>query len=454
VLRRRTLTEHRAAALPEGIRRQLQRLGVRRGSDLEGRPSRPAPPAPATVPEGILIETGAGTCFLVEEAYPLGHCHGHFPLGALLEEPLEPWAALAAGPLSSPLALSLPSPLLAEGRGGREGGRRGLLPHPAALTFLDIETTGLSDGAGTYAFLVGLGQFSGDSFRLSQFFLRSPLEERALLLAVAEALRRGQGVVTFNGRGFDLPVLVTRYTLARLPLPWAGQVYLDLLLPARRLWRPRLVQCSLSSLEQNLLGVERSFLDVPGWRIPSVYRDYLRGADASVLQPIFYHNAQDVLSMVTLATRLARFLGDPWGEGGARHGLEFCALGRFYEQGGQLPEAIAAYRAALLLALPVPAREQTWERLAALLKRQQAWEEAVAVWQALVDRPGDHPLYAYVELAKYYEHRCRDLDRAEALVRRAVAEYGADLADLTRRLERLQQKKMRRGTTVFKGDAE
>ncbi len=380
----------------------------------------------------------------MEESYPLTHRHGHLPLGALLESPPAVWASLAAG--FSSVAGRAP------GRGGVADGGPGA--DPAALTFLDIETTGLSYGAGTYAFLVGLGQFSGDTFHLYQFFLRSPAEERALLLAVAEAVQRRQGVVTFNGRGFDLPILATRYTLARLPQPWSGQVHLDLLLPARRLWRQRLAQCSLSSLEQNVLGVERSFLDIPGWRIPSVYHDYLRGAEAGVLQPVFYHNAHDVLSMVTLATRLARFLHDPWGEGGARHGLEFCALGRLYEQAGQWSQATAAYRAALLLALPAPAREQAWERLAGLLKRQQAWEEAVALWQALVDRPGEHPLYAYVELAKYYEHRCRDPERAEALVRRAVAEHGADLADLARRLERLRRKKARREKTVSKGDAQ
>ena len=393
---------------------------MRRGRDLMASPRRETAPVPAVPLEGRLIETAVGTCFLVEYRYPLSYRHGYATLGAFLEEPVAPWAALAMRREPPPL-------------------------DPAGLVFLDIETTGLSDGAGIYAFLIGLGRFEGDAFHLYQFFMRSPVEERALLLAVADVLKEGQGLVTFNGRGFDLPVLHTRYTMARVPLPWKGQAHLDLLHPARRAWRARLASCSLSSLEEHLLGVERSLLDIPGWRIPSVYRDYVCGVDASVLEPIFYHNVQDILSMVTLATRLARLLRDPWGEGGARHGLEFCALGRLYEQQGEVEQAIAAYRAALLLAMPAQARERTWKQLALLLKRRGDWEGAVEIWDALVQRPGRHPLYAFVELAKYYEHRRRDLCRAEELTRRAIAEHGEEAAgeDLAHRLERLRRKSRR-----------
>ncbi len=404
-------------ALPERIRRQLERLGLRRGRELE---FRPAPPAAEIFPclEGRLVDTGAGHCFIVEEAYPLTHTHGRFPLGAFLQEPVERWGALSS---------AVPLPPLS----------------PTDLTFLDIETTGLSDGAGTYAFLVGLGRFEGDAFHLQQVFLRSPAEERAFLETLAELLRPGKGLVTFNGRGFDLPILGNRYTLARMGPPWVGQAHLDLLLPARRLWRDRLLHCRLTHLEEHLLGVERTFLDIPSWRIPSLYHDYLCGAPAEILRPVFYHNAQDVLSLVALAVYLARFLDNPWGEGGARHGLEFYALGRLYESQGDFPAAIAAYRSALLLALPAQERERAWERFSLLLKRGGRWVEAVEVWQALLSRPGKPPLYACVELAKYYEHRSKDLARAEAVVERAIAEYGEHPGreDLARRLKRLRQKR-------------
>ncbi len=391
---------------------------MRRGRDLPASSLRQPLPEPTASLAGQRIETGAGVCFLVEERYPLSYRHGHFSLGSLLREPLEHWAVLAT------TCSTIPS-------------------SSAKWVFLDTETTGLADGAGTYAFLVGLGCFEGDSFHLAQFFLPSPMEERALLQAVAEFLQDAEGLITFNGRSFDLPLLQGRYTMARLPLPWQDQVHLDLLLPARRLWRDHLASCSLSSLEAHLLGVERSSLDLPGWRIPSVYYDYLRGADSSLLEAVFYHNAQDILSLVTLATRLARFLRDPWGDGGARHGLEFFALGRLYEQREQPQDAIAAYRAALLLAMPVQVREQAWQRLSLLLKRQGAWEEALEIWESLLSRPEDHPLYAYVELAKYHEHRSKDLARAEYLVQQAIGEHGEspDGEDLRHRLCRVQRKR-------------
>ncbi|MGB9722940.1 MAG: ribonuclease H-like domain-containing protein [Chloroflexia bacterium] len=405
-------------ALPEEIRRHLESLGLRRGRDLEFRPASQEVQEPSPSLEGRLVDTGSGRCFVVEESYPRTHVHGRFPLAAFLEEPVERWGALASSDPLPPLS-------------------------PTGLTFLDIETTGLSDGAGTYAFLVGLGRFEGDVFRLQQVFLRSPAEERAFLETVAERIRPGAGLVTFNGRGFDLPILGNRYLLARMGVPWTGQAHLDLLLPARRLWRDRLVRCRLVHLEEHLLGIQRTLLDIPSWRIPSVYHDYLRGAPAEVLRPVFYHNAQDVLSLVALAVHLARFLRDPWGEGGARHGLEFYALGRMYERQGNFPAAIAAYRSALLLALPLRERERAWERLSLLLKREGRWAEALEVWQALLERPGKPPLYACVELAKYYEHRSGDLARAEAVVERAIAEYGERPGDedLARRRQRLRRKR-------------
>lgn len=422
------MAEEARPALPEQVRQELQRLGLRRGCDLPFPPARERQPAPVPTLEGRRLDTGEGTCFVVEEDYPLDYRHGHLPLGTLLEEPQERWAGLV----------------------GLEEAALGTL---SALAFLDIETTGLAESVGTYAFLVGLGRFEGPAFRLYQVFMNSPLEERALLVAVADLLRDAAGLVTYNGRGFDLPVLASRYRVARLPLPWEGKAHLDLLLPVRRFLRARLGRCSLANLEQTVLGVERSFLDMPGWRIPSVYRGYVRGADPEVLRPVFYHNAQDVLSLVTLTARLGRYLRDPWGEGGARHGLEFCALARFYEQRGDLQAAIAACRAALLLAMPAPLRDEVWQRLSFLLKRAHAWAEAVEIWETLVERPGRGPLYAYVELAKYHEHRSGDLQRAEALVERAMAEWGEGPAgqELAQRLERLRQKRAGGGRTKGRG---
>ena len=149
---------------------------------------------------------------------------------------------------------------------------------------MDVETTGLVGGTGTYVFLVGLGTFEDSAFHLRQFFLAGLGGERAMLAAVAEVLAGCRALVSFNGRWFDLPLLETRLTLSRLPALHQGLPHLDLLYPARRLYRRRLPSCRLVSLEEALLGLERED-DIPGCAIPALYFDYVRRGEAGPCEP-------------------------------------------------------------------------------------------------------------------------------------------------------------------------
>jgi hypothetical protein len=85
--------------------------------------------------------------------------------------------------------------------------------------FLDLETTGLAGGAGSYAFLVGCGWFDGGTFRLRQLFLSDFAAERALLESFAELADGADCVVTYNGKSFDLPLIGSRCSAWRRPLP-------------------------------------------------------------------------------------------------------------------------------------------------------------------------------------------------------------------------------------------
>ena len=72
-----------------------------------------------------------------------------------------------------------------------------------------------------------------------QFFLRSPAEEPATLLYLSEWLDQFEAIVSFNGRGFDLPILQTRFILHRLRPRILSAPHLDLLTPGpARLARP------------------------------------------------------------------------------------------------------------------------------------------------------------------------------------------------------------------------
>ena len=299
--------------LAPNLRERLRRLGVVRGARaLPPSPRRPV--AVESVLPGSFHETPAGRCWLARTEYPAGYAHGRLPLESFL---------------------SLPSHILAF-----IGGDPSLATVPLSQAlFLDTETTGLSGGTGTMAFLVGLGFFEEDRFVVLQAFLRDPGDEPAMIGFLAEFLPRFRWLVTFNGRGFDVPILQNRFVLARRPFPLDGVPHLDLLPPSRRLWWERLVSCSLTALERDVLGVVRDQADIPSGVIPLVYRDYLRTGDAREIPRILYHNRMDILSMPVLAAYLGRVLVNPEGETGLS-GEELGALARWYGQAGWDAESL------------------------------------------------------------------------------------------------------------------
>ncbi len=418
------------------LRDRLQRLRLGRDAGL-ARPVSPVAPGKESggrrgpgieeVIPGRFHPTEHGDIFVAETRYPLRHVHGGLPLADFLAQPPDLAARLARDSALANVDLS-------------------------RTAFLDTETSGLGT-AGYFAFLVGIGVFEGDAFHLRQYFMRHPGEEPALLAAVAEDLAQSQALVTFNGRVFDVPLLESRYILARRRPPGLSmRPHLDLLPPARRLWRDRLDSCALTALEAHVLRVQRDAADVPGWQIPYLYFDYLRSGDARPMRRVIYHNSQDILSMVALAARLCRHLGNPWGEKIDRRDL--LSLARWYEDLGLMAEAERAYRTLLAadgrsgLPLPLPLRAAALKGLALLLKRQQRRLEALPLWEELTVL-ARHEALAYIELAKTYEWHVRDLACAVAWTRRGLAlvqgwppgpERQAALADLEHRLARLERK--------------
>ncbi len=432
--------------MPEDLRQRLRELGVVRGMhELATLPPRRRVAIEDLVP-GSFHTTSRGQCFVVEATYPPDHLHGNLPLSAFLDLPAETVAQVAQDDALAGMGL-----------------RR--------ACFLDTETTGLSGGTGTMAFVVGLGYFDDTGFRLCQYFLRDPGDEPAMVEALAEHLPEFKALVSFNGRAFDVPILENRFILARIPPPTAGVPHLDLLHPARRLWRYRLHSCALSDLEPEVLGVLREQDDVPGGVIPHLYRDYLRTGDAREMKRVLYHNAVDVLSLVTLATRLCRAFANPWadpeGESHERdegneglNGAEFYGLGRWYEAKGRLAEAERAYRAALRQSsgqalgadLAPDLHAKALRDLGYLLKRADRRDEAFAFWQQLALEAAldtaDHVL-AHVELAKYFEWHVENLAPAAGWTRAALARVenwptgerrAVTMAGLRHRLARLERK--------------
>jgi uncharacterized protein YprB with RNaseH-like and TPR domain len=314
------------------------------------------------------------------------------------------------------------------------------------FTFLDTETSGLSGGTGTYAFLVGVGRFSGGQFVLKQFFMRDPAEEPALLEGLANFLAPCQALVTFNGKAFDAPLLTTRYRLHQIPNPYKGYAHLDLLPLARRLWRDRLESRALKYLEEHVLGLKRSSEEVPGYEIPWLYFDYLRTGDARPLAGVFYHNAMDVVAMAALLAHMNEMMQNPF-DGPVHHGLDFIALGKLFEDLGHWDEAARLFERGLESGVNEADFGVAVKRLSILQKKRGDLGEAVRLWEAAAARG---QLYAFIELAKHYEHRERDLKSALKWTRAALKQTDkSDLpvyarkfwaSEIEHRLERLKRK--------------
>ena len=361
---------------------------------------------------GAVEEAGPGSLLVVRRRFPRRHLHGSQPLATARDMPADGMGLLAR--------TAAPAP----------DSRR--------LLYLDTETTGLAGGTGTYAFLVGAGFFSGDEFEVRQYFMRDLDEEPALLAALETLFQRFDGFVTYNGTGFDLPLLETRFVLARRR--WPGErFHLDLLPLARRLWGGRLGDCRLGTVERHVLGFARVD-DVPGAVIPSVYFEYLRRKRPGELPRVFDHNRHDVLSLAALCGWAAAAVNrapEADLEAGALAGL-----GRLWE--ARDPERGAAcYRMALARGLRSPGRERLLLRLAWREKRCARWDEARWLLEAATHVPEGFDHRPWEEIAKIHEHRRLDFPTAHAVVLEALVRahaHGASdrvLGSLSHRLARL-----------------
>jgi len=178
-----------------------------------------------------------------------------------------------------------------------------VIEHQHCLYF-DTETTGLSGGTGTRAFMIGAADWLGGQLRVRQLYLTTMGGEEAMLKEFASWLNPETVLVSYNGRSYDSPLLKTRYRLARLPDPIMGLRHLDLLFPTRRVYRGRFENCKLSTIEQKVLGVVRED-DLPGSEAPRAWRDYLRGESARDFRRVIEHNSQDMKSLSGLLVHLA-----------------------------------------------------------------------------------------------------------------------------------------------------
>lgn len=345
-------------------------------------------PAKREPPEERPVSGRVSQQFLVmENSYHLSARYGQIPLSVGLDIPGRILSVLARNEEFESLSLS-------------------------GAVFIDLETTGLSGGTGTVPFLIGLGFFENDSLKIVQYFLNDLAAEALMLADLKQFLEEKNftSVVSYNGKGFDLPLLETRFTLNRLPLRLSSLPHLDFIYSARHLWKHRYESCRLYELALNHLGADRAE-DIPSEEIPWRYFQYLRTRDFSLIEPIFYHNQEDLMSLygvvVAGALLVSRTLEE---EEVDIEATELLGVGKILERAGQVERSVTFYEKALSKQLPEPVSVRVRKNLAQYFKRHKQWEKSLGLWQQLLENSED--LECFRELAIYFEHRLKNPEEA------------------------------------------
>jgi uncharacterized protein len=424
------------ADMQDTLRALLNRHGLMTGADLQQRAGQEAAERASGAFEvdkvlpGEVVSDGDAGFFLVRRRFALEDCHGGLSFGAALRA------------LPEHIAVSACDEELR-------------VFDPRTAVFIDTETTGLSGGTGTVAFLVGVGYFDGDGFVLDQCFMRDYDDEEPMLRHLDGLFRERDAVVSYNGKSFDQPLLRTRFITNRIPFRLDAAMHFDLVHAARRFWKRRLGDCSLGNVERRILGVERRG-DVPSHEIPQIWLNYLRTRDARRLEAVFLHHQTDILSLVALVAALNERLGVPEGQG-FEHAEDRLSLLRIHFRSKRYDEATALARRLLEDEADAPARRECYEMLGMTLKRLNDWDGMEQCWGAMIGEfPNAH--LARLELAKHHEHRSRNLVEAERLCAEAIAcfetrgalgrlsieEMGA-IAEFRTRLARIRKKMARWG---------
>ena len=364
------------------------------------------------LPPGQMESTRLGSHYVIRAAYPHDYFHGKVRL-----------SRLSSGDLQCLMTFM------------RE---KGHVPERDRIIFLDTETTGIQGGTGMCPFLVGAGYFAADDFQVVQFFIRDFDEEPSMLLSLRQLLEQFDLVITYNGAAFDIPLLETRFALARIDSAFENMSHFDLLFTTRRLWRHGHGSCRLTALEREMISFFRG-PDIPGAMIPRVYFDYLRLRTSPALQSVFKHNVHDVVSLAALTVHACdRVTMEPAELDDPR---DLYSLSRVMENSADWRRSIRLYEMAIAGGLPEPTRRKALENLSVIYRRAGQHERSRDICAELMRDPV-FSITAYEGAAIYYERSARDFEAALRVLDDGLAR--ADTPRCKKRLkarwERLQQK--------------
>ncbi|MBD3404313.1 hypothetical protein GF420_15595 [candidate division GN15 bacterium] len=361
---------------------------------------------------GELIDRDSGAYCLVRTLYPWGE-----PFGSVVLERPDNNAVISRSAFSSHDC-------------------DGCAPVPSLLCF-DTETTGLG-GSGAVAFLIGFGSLTDNGFEVRQYVLPDYSDETAMLEDVLAECTDDRTLVSYNGAAFDVPVVRDRMIINRVSRHFEPAGHIDLLHPTRRLFRRRLRDCTLTNIERELFAFYRDD-DIPGYLIPSVYFEWLGEESLEAMEQVLEHNRLDILTLYFLSLHINTVFAS---EGASLDRADdIHSLSRVFGRRRQHEQVIRLYRSITETSEKLAGDALLYHSL--MLKRSGQMEEAVELWESLLETDSREAYTAAIELAKYCEHRLKDCPRALAYTRRAVElrpDSDAQWALLERRLLRLKTK--------------
>jgi hypothetical protein len=311
-------------------------------------------------------------------------------------------------------------------------------PDPGNVAYVDTETTGLAGGAGTYVFTAAVARPIDCGLRVAQVFLPEPGREPAFLSALRDELLPADGVATFNGGAFDLPILRTRWVMARMADEFTTQPHVDLLTLVRSLYRHRLENCTLRFVEQRVLGYERDD-PLPSALVPEAYFDFLRFGSREYLEAALEHNRLDVISLVHLHSRLLKRLQ---GADVDMDAEDWLALGKHRFRRGARADGWRALRNATAIA-----GGEASATAGLILSRRLVRRGSIGAADSLLrwlETKASEDVRVSVALARLLEWRRRDPASALGVVEAAQGRMPEEARSLEPRRERLQRKTERR----------
>ncbi|KAA3612630.1 MAG: hypothetical protein DWQ05_18435 [Calditrichaeota bacterium] len=284
--------------------------------------------------------------------------------------------------------------------------------------FIDTETTGLSGGSGTYAFLVGLGYFSDQHFVVEQLFMPGLNDEVSVLSYLENKLAEHSGLVSFNGKSYDIPLLTARFIQNRIRPSIDLHQNFDVLHASRRIWKNDFGDCTLITLENKLLNLARQG-DVPGEEIPQIFMDYLQTNNTKQLKKVIYHNQMDIISMAAIIQILHQAIKQPEKSRMAVQPQE-KRVAQLFKDNNEINPAIDRYK--ILIDSENISQEDKSDLLfdlGLLYKKTKRFQESEKVWLRQINEV-EFSIRTAIELAKYYEHKEKNFLRASEFTNRSL----------------------------------